>query len=360
MSFLGSTCAALLLTAAVASPAMADADVLFREKSKPIVSKPATVQEQVFQAAWTRLSPAVEEHRNAFKAQLVLATSEAVSVLEINERDLTVGEFLKGQGVNIRDYHTEAGTPIKPKTKFKQGKTLFLFKLEYSSTFETITLAPPVERVESASMPVGTEVVLEEGTEGTALKTIVAKHDLSEVRKLNRKARRNSPAKPVLVETLTVVTAPTPRTVLVGTATEEMLATSTEVSEANLIFPVDAPVTSPFGMRVHPITHIYKLHDGTDFGAPCGTEVHAVTGGTVTLVDELTGYGNQVEIDHGGGFVTSYSHLEAFAVAEGDVVKPGQTVGLVGSTGWSTGCHLHFMTVIDGEPVDPMEVLDGE
>ena len=110
-------------------------------------------------------------------------------------------------------------------------------------------------------------------------------------------------------------------------------------------------------MRYHPVLHVWKLHDGMDFGAGCGTPVHSAAAGRVVLVQAAIGYGNRVVVEHGtiGGhrLRTSYNHLSAFDVAEGQVVTQGQVVGRVGSTGFSTGCHLHFMVWQDGEVTDP-------
>ena len=124
-----------------------------------------------------------------------------------------------------------------------------------------------------------------------------------------------------------------------------------------LVRPVGGPVTSPFGLRVHPITGVRKLHDGTDFGVPCGTPVHAAAAGRVSSSGTAGAYGQQVVVGHGAGTETSYSHLSRRGVAVGAVVSPGDVIGLVGSTGSSTGCHLHFMVVRDGVPTDPLPLL---
>ncbi|WP_162246469.1 M23 family metallopeptidase [Aeromicrobium sp. Root495] len=120
-----------------------------------------------------------------------------------------------------------------------------------------------------------------------------------------------------------------------------------------LLRPVGGPVTSAFGMRVHPITGVRKLHDGTDIGAPCGTPVRAAAGGVVTSRGAAGGYGNRVVIDH-GRFSTAYAHLSRFDVATGERVAAGEVVGRVGRTGYATGCHLHLMLVEGGRPVDPL------
>lgn len=111
----------------------------------------------------------------------------------------------------------------------------------------------------------------------------------------------------------------------------------------NFIDPTGGAVkTSAFGWRIHPITGDKRFHSGLDFGAPYGAPVVAADGGVVTLAGWKGGYGNAVEIDHGNGFLTFYAHLSAFSVKAGDTVSQGDEIGLIGSTGNSTGPHLHF------------------
>ncbi len=121
--------------------------------------------------------------------------------------------------------------------------------------------------------------------------------------------------------------------------------------------PVGGPITSPYGMRVHPVTGQRKLHDGTDFGVPCGTPVHAAAGGTVTGRSYSGAYGKRIVIRHRPGFETSYNHLSAQSVSVGDRVTAGQVIARSGTTGLSTGCHLHFMVRKGGKPVNPQEFL---
>jgi murein DD-endopeptidase MepM/ murein hydrolase activator NlpD len=122
--------------------------------------------------------------------------------------------------------------------------------------------------------------------------------------------------------------------------------------------PVSAPITSPYGMRMHPILHVYKLHDGTDFGASCGTPVHAAAGGVILDQYYNGGYGNRVILNNGlkrgASIVTTYNHLSKFARSKGDKVNRGDVIGYVGTTGYSTGCHLHFMVLVDGKTTNPM------
>lgn len=120
-----------------------------------------------------------------------------------------------------------------------------------------------------------------------------------------------------------------------------------------MVFPVNGRITSPFGYRQHPILGYRKLHTGMDFGAPTGTPIYAADSGTVITAGWNGGYGNCVIIDHGGGISTLYGHASELYVAPGQTVQRGQPVAAVGSTGLSTGPHLHFEVRRSGEPVDP-------
>jgi murein DD-endopeptidase MepM/ murein hydrolase activator NlpD len=128
-----------------------------------------------------------------------------------------------------------------------------------------------------------------------------------------------------------------------------------------LIPPVSGPVTSPFGYRMHPIYHYWGLHDGTDFGVSCGEGMRAVAGGTVIARYWSDVYGNRLYLSLGqinGRNVTAvYNHATGYRVGVGDHVRQGEVVGYVGSTGWSTGCHLHFTILVNGTAVDPMNWL---
>ncbi|TNM37432.1 hypothetical protein FHP29_16515 [Nocardioides albidus] len=125
--------------------------------------------------------------------------------------------------------------------------------------------------------------------------------------------------------------------------------------------PGPGPVTSPYGYRIHPIYGYWGLHNGTDFGTGCGAALWAGESGTVIneYYDEI--YGNRLYLAigkvNGADIVLVYNHLSRYAVGEGAKVKRGQVVGYSGSTGWSTGCHLHFIVMRDGDTVDPMTYL---
>ncbi len=125
--------------------------------------------------------------------------------------------------------------------------------------------------------------------------------------------------------------------------------------------PVKGYITSPYGMRIHPIYGYRNLHDGVDFGAACGEPIRAGAAGKVITEYYQTAYGNRIVIDHGVrhgvGVATISNHLSSYAVAEGERVKRGQVIGYVGNTGWSTGCHLHYTVLENGVTVDPMKWL---
>lgn len=120
----------------------------------------------------------------------------------------------------------------------------------------------------------------------------------------------------------------------------------------------DSRIGSRFGNRSDPFNHRLAFHSGLDFPAPIGTPIRASAGGRVVFAGWRSDYGNQVQIDHGNGLLTRYSHASKLTVSVGDVVTPGQVVAMVGSTGRSTGPHLHFEVLKDGEFVDPESYLN--
>jgi len=128
--------------------------------------------------------------------------------------------------------------------------------------------------------------------------------------------------------------------------------------DSGYIRPSSGPITSGYGGRIHPVLGYYKGHDGVDFGAACGAPVKAAKSGTVVAVEYHHASGNRVKIDHGNGVVTGYYHLQGFNTSVGATVAQGDTIGYVGSTGRSTGCHLHFAKMDEsGNYSDPMSLL---
>ena len=123
--------------------------------------------------------------------------------------------------------------------------------------------------------------------------------------------------------------------------------------------PVDVPVGSGFGFRSDPFSGRAALHTGLDFPTEVGTPVHAAAGGVVLASEYHPEYGNLVELDHGNGLVTRYAHNSKVLVKAGDLVKRGQVISEVGTSGRSTGAHLHFEVMLDGVFQDPAKFLAG-
>ncbi|POH72479.1 M23 family metallopeptidase [Arthrobacter glacialis] len=150
---------------------------------------------------------------------------------------------------------------------------------------------------------------------------------------------------PVSVQAPTVTTPPAPA-----------LEAPTTNSSSGLVPPLAAlTVTSPFGYRTNPLSGAGgEMHTGIDFGGACGTAVLASGTGTVTEAGwSQYGGGNRIVVDHGGGIKTTYNHLDSVGVSVGQQVSAGAQIAGVGSTGNSTGCHLHFEVVVNGQTVDP-------
>lgn len=133
----------------------------------------------------------------------------------------------------------------------------------------------------------------------------------------------------------------------------------TRRSAAQARLPTAMPITdypylsSSYGWRLNPVTGRSSMHEGLDFSAPSGTPIFAAAGGVVLESKYHSGYGNMVEIDHGEGFITRYAHASALHVKKGELVERGQLIGNVGSSGRSTGPHLHFEVRLAGQPMDP-------
>ena len=115
--------------------------------------------------------------------------------------------------------------------------------------------------------------------------------------------------------------------------------------------------TSGFGVRFDPFNRRPALHQGQDFAGPLGTPIRATAPGVVSFAGVRSGYGNTVEIDHGGGFKTRYAHLQGFNVEVGERVAIGQRIGAMGSTGRSTGVHLHYEIWVNGRPQNPARFM---
>lgn len=143
----------------------------------------------------------------------------------------------------------------------------------------------------------------------------------------------------------------------------DISAENARLKEANKFFwPTTGTIGSPWGMRMHPILHYTRMHAGVDIGGACGQPIWATHAGVVTAVGYNGGAGNEVKIDHGnvGGtnFTTTYMHMSKTQVTVGQKVLRGQQIGLVGNTGLSTSCHLHFEVYANGQNVNPATYLN--
>ena len=119
----------------------------------------------------------------------------------------------------------------------------------------------------------------------------------------------------------------------------------------------DARLTSGYGMRDHPVLRRRAAHNGVDLAAPRGTPVYATADGFVEMAQYYSSYGNYVQIEHGGSIETRYAHLSSYTVRPGDTVRVGDLIGYVGSTGRSTGPHLHYEVRVNGDPVNPIPYM---
>ncbi len=126
------------------------------------------------------------------------------------------------------------------------------------------------------------------------------------------------------------------------------------------VYPLMSPrVSSGYGKRKHPIFKVSRHHHGIDLAAPAGTPVRAIQGGIVIFADPYEGYGNFITIKHTNGMTSHYGHLEKFKIKPGQRIKSGQIIATVGSTGISTGPHLHFEIRLNGEVQDPERFIPG-
>jgi len=133
-----------------------------------------------------------------------------------------------------------------------------------------------------------------------------------------------------------------------------------QLSDQGWVLPVAGVISDVFGPRPDkPVAGVGDFHEGTDIAADCGQAVSASRGGTVVSADWNGSYGNWVLIDHGNGVQTGYAHNSAILVSEGQTVAAGETIAEVGSTGASSGCHLHFEVRVDGAQIDPQSFMNA-
>ena len=139
---------------------------------------------------------------------------------------------------------------------------------------------------------------------------------------------------------------------------EVQTLSSVKIAKLNMVMPLSKyRVTSEYGYRVNPVSGLYKLHSGVDLGANSGEKIYSALDGKVVRSDYASDYGHFVMVDHGDGLCTLYAHCSERLVSVGDTVKQGDVIALVGSTGASTGPHLHFEVRVNNERINPLNVL---
>ncbi len=144
----------------------------------------------------------------------------------------------------------------------------------------------------------------------------------------------------------------------IGEAYDSLSSHQARYAATPSIMPTKGWLTSAFAReRVHPILHLARPHEGIDVSAPMGAEIEAPAAGVVTDVKWVDGYGNMLTVDHGYGLVTRYAHCSKILVVRGQRVKRGQKIALIGSTGLSTGPHLHYEVWVNGKPVNPAKYV---
>ena len=287
---------------------------------------------------------AASESDSEIKAKVILTNENEVSTIEVSS-SVDLAELLTENKIDPSEYKTSDGEEITDQ-EIKSDEEILLLQKKYFTKFKKVEIPTTNEKVYTTALPAGEEVLVDEGELGHGILT--SKNEITEQ------------GTPQRFEYLTVVHPPTPGRALVG-AEDSVVLPDEEITPESLKFssPLSSGVhiTSPYGMRNHPVLHVYKLHDGVDLTASCGQAVTPVPGGIVTSAKMERGYGNRVIVDHGNGVETSYSHLSAFHTSEGAVVTKDTEIAEIGSTGYSTGCHLHFMVEINGQTLDPAPFL---
>jgi murein DD-endopeptidase MepM/ murein hydrolase activator NlpD len=153
-----------------------------------------------------------------------------------------------------------------------------------------------------------------------------------------------------------VIAAELQHTLGTGLLVESVLSATSPLG--GWVPPAIGPITSPFGMRIHPITHLPEFHDGIDIGAPIGAPVYAMSAGQVLYAGSASGFGNEIVLSHPGGVSTVYGHVSQIFVTSGPVTA-GQVIALVGNEGESTGPHLHVEVHVQDQPIDPVAWLEA-
>ncbi len=262
-------------------------------------------------------------------------------------------QYKKNREADFKDFKKKREVELK---KMQEDYQNYYNEIMGLKTYYTI-------KKDTAKVKVVNDIITFEKNISEALgKTLKVTEEVKFVNKLNQPVKVESGQQPK-VETIKednkqqnvtpIITQP----VAIEQPGVEQLTTSTVTPSLTPLPKAKAVITSPFGMRNHPTLGRPVKHNGVDFGSGRGTEIYAAANGKVVLAEFNNSFGNYIVIEHKDGQSTAYAHLDKLSVSKGDVVTKGQLIGYTGSTGRSTGPHLHYEVRTNGTPVNPKDYL---
>ena len=306
-------------------------------------------------------SPASQGNGSAtYSAVLIVVTENGAEPINVSDSKLDLGSILRAKGYDASILTDSLGNPLQSTQKLKSGERFIVYGSTVEGTSETIELRLPDESTDDGELYKGETVVEDPGTVGSALKTTVTRRDLSKLSRktdtkpedLSAEALSSDAAKTSEESYITVLKAPTAKKIRVGTKECESeylceLIKSGQYQD----FKADGGWVHPLGgARSWTTYYGSKDHEGgaIDFPEPQGTPIYAVADGTVLNSANMGAGGNMATIRHDDGTITGYAHMVELPIVKvGEKVKAGQLIGFVGSTGRSTGPHLHFESWVD-------------
>ena len=251
-----------------------------------------------------------------------------------------------------------------PKAAAKPGETVSDSSSEAAQTVKKVSLALPqaadlaqVEARQLSLIEALTRMADRRSATAQAKLASLGLNPQAALASLNDKTAQGGP---LLVLATSADGSIDPRFQRFGLSLARMDALERSVSRLPQVLPASLEyISSGFGFRIDPFTGAGAFHPGLDFRGPVGAPIFSAARGTISFVGQRSGYGNCIEIDHGNGLVTRYAHMSGFRTALGKAVQPGEVIGLIGSTGRSTGPHLHFEVRINDRPVNPRPFLEA-
>lgn len=290
-----------------------------------------------------------------FRASLIVVSDSGAEPISVTDGSLTVASLLRTRGYDLTDFKDDKGNPLQADQKLKSGERFVVYGSSVEGTSQTIELKLPDKSTDDPTLYKGETVVDSPGKVGSALKTTVIHRDLSKlssgstvkVEDLDSKALTADETQTAEESYLTVLEAPSAKVIRVGTKDcgSQYLCDLIE-SKGYDVVKATGGYVHPLGNSINWTTYYgSKDHEGgaVDFPVAAGTPIHAVADGVVLNSADMGAGGNMATIRHADGTITGYAHMiELPLVKVGEQVKAGQVIGFVGSTGHSTGPHLHF------------------